>query len=83
LSDATQLKHALRSSIYDQSLDVVRFILERAPDIYNEPDEQVGEYPIEAAAIRGNAAIEAGQNVFELAQTRGLPGLIELLRPLT
>jgi ankyrin repeat protein len=51
------LKRALRSALYAQSHHEVRYCLERAPDLYDEPDDDVGQRPLQCAAIRGDAAM--------------------------
>lgn len=50
------LKRCLRNAIYNDSLGRVRYLLERVPDLYDEPDA-FGEHPIEAASARGNPEI--------------------------
>jgi ankyrin repeat protein len=50
----SQLKAALRSSVYAQNLLAVRYILKHSPDIYDEADDSSGESPLEGAAARGD-----------------------------
>lgn len=52
-----QLGHALRYCIYKRSPTAVRYVLDQAPELYDEPETEFGERPIEAAAIRADAAI--------------------------
>lgn len=53
----THLKNALRFFIWACSPAGARFVLEQAPDIYDEPDDYTGESPLEGAAGRGHAEL--------------------------
>lgn len=53
----THLKNALRFFIYQCALEGAAFVLEIAPDIYDEADDLTGESPIEGAAKRGDARL--------------------------
>lgn len=44
----------MRSAVYDELVEVVRWVLERHPELYDEPYAPGGEYPIYGAALRGN-----------------------------
>lgn len=50
----TTLQLALRTAVYDQALDEVRYFLQRAPELLDGPDDVRPEL-IEGAAIRGDA----------------------------
>lgn len=49
-----QIQRALRCCIYEWQLLATRFLLDQAPDIYDEPEDQFHERPLEAAAAAGN-----------------------------
>ena len=53
----TTLRYALRTAVYEQMVDQVRYLLAKAPDIYDEPDGEFREAPLYGAAVRGNAEI--------------------------